>query len=65
MTPELRHIGHAEMPVVILDGISGVSDEIVEIAAALAPYGRRHGSYYPELRRVIEAKGLSHQRIGS
>lgn len=54
MTPELRHIGHAEKPVVILDGISGVSDEIVEIAADLAPYGRRHGSYYPGLRRVID-----------
>jgi hypothetical protein len=53
MTPELRRIGRAEGPLVVIDGVSGASDEIVEIATELAPFDRRHGSYYPGLRRVI------------
>lgn len=53
MTPELRRIGRAESPLVVVDGASDALDEVVNIAAELAPFGRRHGSYYPGLRRVI------------
>ncbi len=53
MKPELHHIGRAESPLVVVDGVSGALEEIVDIAAELAPFDRRHGSYYPGLRRVI------------
>jgi hypothetical protein len=53
MTPELRRIGRAESPLVVVDGVSGALEEIVDIAVELAPFDRRHGSYYPGLRRVI------------
>lgn len=53
MTPELRRIGRAESPLVVVDGVSGALDEIVDIAAELAPFDRRHRSYYPGLRRII------------
>lgn len=53
MTPELRRIGRAESPLVVVDEVSGALEEVLDIAAELVPFDRRHGSYYPGLRRVI------------
>jgi hypothetical protein len=39
--------------VVVIDDFSGRVDEIVELAAALAPFPTIDGNYYPGLRRVI------------
>ena len=52
MRPELRRIGSAGSPLVVVDDFSGDSRAIVEIAAALAPFPRA-GNYFPGLRRTI------------
>jgi hypothetical protein len=51
--PELRRVGNDQSPVVVIDDFSGCLDEILGIAAALAPYPALKGNYYPGLRRVI------------
>jgi hypothetical protein len=56
MTPELRRIGAHASPVVVIDGFSGEAESIVQIAAALAPFPSDRKTYYPGLRRVIEAR---------
>ena len=53
MKPQLRRVGAAGHPVVVVDGFSGGVDAVVGIAAALAPFPSSHGTYYPGLRRVI------------
>lgn len=55
MKPELRRIGQTGTPVVVVDAVSGDPGAIVELAAALAPFPRAQGSYYPGLRRAITA----------
>ena len=54
MRPELRRIGEAQSPVVVIDEFSGRLEEILGIAEALAPYPSLKGNYYPGLRRIIE-----------
>lgn len=55
MTPELRHIGEARSPVVVVDDFSGAVGEVVDLAAAMAPFPSSAGSYYPGLRRPIRS----------
>jgi hypothetical protein len=51
--PELRKIGESATPVVVIDEFSRRVDEIIGIAAALAPFPYHRGNYYPGLRRII------------
>lgn len=53
MRPELRFVGEQRSPVVVIDAFSGRVDEIVGLAAALAPFPTIDGNYYPGVRRVI------------
>jgi hypothetical protein len=53
MTPELRRVGEAQSPVVVIDDFTGAVDEVVELAAAMAPFPSSAGNYYPGLRRPI------------
>lgn len=53
MTPELRRVGEAKSPVVVVDDFIGAVDEIVDLAAAMAPFPVQVGTYYPGLRRPI------------
>ncbi len=53
MRPELRRIGQAQSPVVVIDDFTGAVDDIVDLAAALAPFPAETGTYYPGLRRRI------------
>lgn len=53
MKPELRRVGESGTPVVVIDDFSGRTAELIDIAAALAPFPYHHGNYYPGLRRVI------------
>jgi hypothetical protein len=53
MTPELRRVGAGRSPVVVVDGFSERLPAIVDLAAAMAPFPRITGNYYPGLRRVI------------
>ena len=52
LRPELQRIGTEQNPVVIIDGFSGRTDEIVQVAERLAPYPPAN-NYYPGVRRVI------------
>lgn len=53
MTPELRHVGEAQSPVVVIDDFTGAVDDVVELAAKMAPFPSSSGTYYPGLRRPI------------
>lgn len=53
MKPELRRVGNEQAPIVVIDDFSGRLGDILDIAAALAPYPRIAGNYYPGLRRII------------
>ena len=53
MKPELRRVGEAQSPVVVIDDFSGAVDELVELAAAMAPFPSSAGNFYPGLRRSI------------
>jgi len=53
MKPELRRVGEAQSPVVVIDDFTGAVDEVVELAAAMAPFPSSAGNYYPGLRRSI------------
>jgi hypothetical protein len=53
MTPELRRVGATQSPVVVVDGFSERLSAIVDLAAAMAPFPRITGNYYPGVRRVI------------
>jgi hypothetical protein len=52
--PELRRIGKEQNPVVVIDEFTGRLSEILDVAAALAPFPALKGNYYPGLRRIIE-----------
>jgi hypothetical protein len=54
MTPELRRVGVGQSPVVVVDDFSGRLPAIVDLAAAMAPFPRIAGNYYPGVRRVID-----------
>lgn len=56
MTPQLHRVGASQSPVVVIDGFSGRLPAIVDLAAALAPFPRAAGSYYPGLRRLIDER---------
>ena len=56
MTPELRRIGVGHSPVVVIDGFSERLPAIVDLAAAMAPFPRIAGNYYPGLRRIIDER---------
>lgn len=58
MTPELRHVGAARQPVVVVDDVTGDPDAVIELAAALAPFPASAGNYYPGLRQPI-ARGTA------
>jgi hypothetical protein len=53
MTPELRRMGEAQSPVVVIDDFTGAVDEVIELAAAMAPFPSSAGNHYPGLRRSI------------
>lgn len=56
MTPALRRVGAGQSPVVVVDDFSGRLPAIVNLAAAMAPFPRIAGNYYPGLRRIIDAR---------
>jgi hypothetical protein len=56
MTPELRRVGAGRSPVVVVDGFCERLPAIVDLAAAMAPFPRITGNYYPGLRRVIHER---------
>ena len=56
MTPELRRVGAGQSPVVVVDDFSERLPAIVDLAAAMAPFPRIAGNYYPGLRRMIEER---------
>lgn len=53
MKPELRRVGEARSPVVVIDDFIGAVDEVIELAAAMAPFPSSAGNFYPGLRRSI------------
>ena len=53
MKPELRRVGVAQSPVVVIDDFTGAVDEVVDLAAAMAPFPSSAGNFYPGLRRSI------------
>lgn len=53
MKPELRRVGEARSPVVVIDDFTGAVDEVVELAAAMAPFPSSGGNHYPGLRRSV------------
>ncbi|WP_296612177.1 DUF6445 family protein [Sphingomonas sp.] len=53
MNPQLRRLGEARSPVVVVDDFTGAVDEVVELAAAMAPFPSSVGTYYPGLRQPI------------
>lgn len=56
MRPELRRIGQAQSPVVVVDDFTGAVEDVVEMAAAMAPFPSAAGTYYPGVRRAITAR---------
>lgn len=56
MKPELRRVGTSQTPVVVIDEFSGRVGELIDIAAALAPFPYHRANYYPGLRRIITEK---------
>lgn len=55
MTPELRRVGEAQSPVVVVDDFTGAVGDVVDLAAAMAPFPPETGTYYPGLRRRIRS----------
>ena len=55
MTPELRHVGEARSPVVVVDDFTGAAGAAIELAAAMAPFPSSMGNYYPGLRQPIRS----------
>ncbi|QDX27273.1 hypothetical protein FPZ54_15515 [Sphingomonas suaedae] len=55
MTPVLHRFGTADVPVVVVDGISGDPESATDIAAALAPFPVSN-TYYPGVRRILTAQ---------
>lgn len=53
MKPELRRVGQSASPVVVIDEFNGNVAEIIDIAAALAPFPYHEANFYPGLRRII------------
>jgi hypothetical protein len=53
MMPELRRVGEAQSPVVVIDDFTGAVDDVVDLAAAMAPFPSSSGTYYPGLRCPI------------
>ena len=53
MKPDLHRIGKSASPVVVIDEFSGRVAELIDIAAALAPFPFHETNYYPGLRRLI------------
>lgn len=56
MNPQLLRLGIGQSPVVIIDDFSKRLPQIVDLAAAMAPFPRIAANYYPGLRRVIEER---------
>ena len=52
----MRLIGARQSPVVVIDDATGDFAGVIEIAAALAPFGASAGNHYPGLRRAITAE---------
>jgi len=59
VTPHLLRVGASQTPVVVIDAVSGEWPEIADMAAALAPFPRAAGNYYPGLRRFIDERDAS------
>ncbi|MEG3181566.1 DUF6445 family protein [Sphingomonas sp. LT1P40] len=53
MKPALHRFGSSGSPVVVVDAVTGNLREIVDIAAALAPFPVSQ-TYYPGLRRIFD-----------
>lgn len=64
MKPELRRVGQGQHPVVVINGFSGMVDEVIAMAEALGPLPQHAGNYYPGRRRVIdEADGAANAYV--
>ncbi|QDZ06066.1 hypothetical protein FPZ24_00075 [Sphingomonas panacisoli] len=55
MTPELRRIGRAQSPVVVVNDFSGAVYDVIDMAAAMVPFPSAAGTYYPGVRQPIRA----------
>ncbi len=53
MNPRLLRFGDAQSPVVVVDDMLGNVSDVIEMAAALAPFPVPAGSHYPGVRRVL------------
>lgn len=53
MTPDIRRIGSANSPLIVIDDFSSDVDAIVDLAAAMAPFPAATRGQYPGLRRII------------
>ncbi|MEO7365690.1 MAG: DUF6445 family protein [Sphingomicrobium sp.] len=54
MKPELRRVGQSATPILVIDEFRGGVDDVIDMAAELAPFPDQPGNFYPGLRRVIE-----------
>jgi hypothetical protein len=53
MKPSVRVVGQSRQPILVIDNFSGDARAVVEIAAALSPFGESRDTYYPGIRRHI------------
>lgn len=53
MKPSVRVVGQSRQPVLVIDNFSGAPHAVIEIAAALSPFGESRDTYYPGIRRHI------------
>jgi len=53
MKPSVRVVGQSRQPVLVIDNFSGDARAVIEIAAALSPFGDSRDTYYPGIRRHI------------
>jgi hypothetical protein len=53
MTPALRHVGTSRSPLVTVDAFVPHPTELIEVAAAMAPFPPDRATAYPGLRREV------------
>ncbi len=63
MTPALHRFGNSASPVVVVDDITGAVDDVVALAAAMAPFPSAAGTYYPGLRQPIRAEDAAYAYV--
>jgi hypothetical protein len=63
VTPALHRFGTSASPVVVVDDITGAIDDVVALAAAMAPFPSAAGTYYPGLRQPIRASDAAYAYV--